>query len=175
MEDSKQLGPVSVLADVLALTGVAHFTNEEGLLSLADQLVAALERAGYDVVQRRRKKDTEPEPAVRPMVLAGHPVPPRGLQVGLRIQRWTEWAPRGSMALISKAPCCDRSVWIYPDRHPGTGDPVDTNKRVVCPFCSTVYEVDLVADLDGGFWAVFTVEHIAVAVVKRPGARKAAR
>ncbi|MDP9843328.1 hypothetical protein [Streptosporangium lutulentum] len=168
-------GAVSVLADELRHTGVAHATSTEYRLTMADKLVAALDRAGYDVVERRRRKDADPAPAVPPMVLAGHPLPPGGLQVGLRVQRWTEPAPRGSGALVSKAPCCDRNVWIYPDVAPETWEFTDTNTRAVCPFCRAVYEVDLTADLDGGFWAVFTVERLSVAVVKRPGTRKATR
>ncbi|MGW4639615.1 hypothetical protein ACWEN6_13860 [Sphaerisporangium sp. NPDC004334] len=169
LHDARRPGPVYVLADELARAVDPALGGEDDRLALADRLLTALEMSGLAVVPRRRERE---EPRPRPVVPAHAPVDPLQIQPGFRVSRYTEPAPRGR-ALATQAPCCSRWVWIRPDVDSVTGDPQATNTRVLCSVCAVVYEVDLVPDSDGGFWAVFTVQHVAVAMTRRTAARRA--
>jgi hypothetical protein len=87
------------------------------------------------------------EPAAIP---AGATVRREDLTTGRVVERWTDPTAAGVFAPL---PC-----------HEGQAVNIDSQRAggravAVCRQCSESYDVELVADSDGGFFAVFTVAH----------------
>jgi hypothetical protein len=88
-------------------------------------------------------------------------IDPNHLVAGTTARRYTEPAPGGQLDVA--VPCCGRTA-----RLPHIGHQLRT--AVGCPFCTLLYTVTLIDELDGGYAALFTIhdEPIVLARRRRP-------
>lgn len=143
-----------VTAAISILTRVADEAN--AMLQQLQRFVRSQQDESRDVA-RPAAKAKAPRP-----IPADVDVAREQLVVGAIVERYTELL-RGSTCgpgckVSTKVPCCDRRARL---EYWGSTDPI------LCTHCAITYTHDLVADSDGGYWAVLTVERTDFITTRR--------
>jgi hypothetical protein len=89
-------------------------------------------------------------------------VDPRHLVPGTTVRRYTEPVPGGGLDV--PVPCCARLARLRDVGH-------QVRCWVGCPFCTLLFTVTLIDELDGGYAAIFQPHHEHVVLARRRSRR----